>query len=572
MLPDKDSISVMIEEWRRPRGIHALAVVIILVLMALLITGIVYMYGGTVSIYPHLMYPPIILASVLFRMPGGIVAGLIAGLLLGPYMPLSTVQEIPQQSFNWIMRMGFFMGMGAVGGFISRCYNDHLDNTQEKSLHDPLTGLQNLQSLYLRLEHLFDEEEFTKKEIILAILSISNLQQIVSTLSYRSSSVIIRQIADRLEQEGDLPADSLFRIQDNNFAVVAVDVNIEDFIAKCRMITKHLEEPFLFEGVPITVNMHLGIASSKADGENIEELIQKAGIAAYKAEKNKTVYAVYSVEDDSDSVERLTLLGSMKKAIDTSELTLYLQPKVSMADGVVVGVESLIRWQHPEKGLLSPYMFVPEAENTWLSHPLSLFAIKEGLAQMKCLGKSGFDIKLAVNLTAHNIQDRIFIARFIKSVRESGIDVSRLEIEITERFLLTELDAARDALGILKKMGASIAIDDFGSGYSSVSYIQEFPIDTVKIDQSIIANVATSSLSRSLIRHMLEFNKELGITTVAEGVETEEQFNLLAEMGCDIAQGYYVGHPLPCREFGNWLASSPWKVVQQQLPGGPIPL
>ena len=564
MMPDKDTVSAMIEEWRRPKGIRALAVSLVLLFLMLVIAFITYRSGSSVLFLPHLMYGPIIVASVLFRIPGGIIAGLLAGLMLGPLMQSPDMPPGIQDTLNWVMRMFFFMLMGGVGGFISRCYNDHLDNTQDKSFHDTLTGLPNLQALYLRLGQLLEQKSpGHPKDVTLAILTISNLKQIVTTLSYRSSSVIISQIGQRLQEQGRMPAGSLFRIQDHSFAVIAVDVPVDDFIKKCRMITKHLEDPFYFEDIPITINMHLGISSSRESGNDKDAMIQKAGVAVYNAEKNKTLYAEYSTQDDSSTVERLALLGSVKKAIDTSHMTLYLQPKVSIVDGCLVGVESLIRWQHPELGLLTPDMFIPEAEKTWLIHPLSLFVVKEGLAQIQCMASGGYDMKLAINLTAHAIQDRMLIARLIKSVRETGIDASLLEIEITERFLVTEFDVAREILGALKKMGASIAIDDFGTGYSSMHYLQELPIDTVKIDQSLVANIASSDLSRSLMRHMIEFNRELGITTVAEGVETEEQFNILAEMGCDVAQGYYIGKPLPCEEFRQWIESSPWKVTKR---------
>ncbi len=563
-MPYKETISAMIERWRRPKGFRAFAVLLVLLLLMLLITFIISRSGSSVVFLPHLMYGPIIMAAVLFRTPGGIIAGFLAGLMLGPLMQSADMPAGIQDTLNWVMRMVFFMLMGGVGGFISRCFNDHLDSTQAKAFHDPLTGLLNIQALYRRLDELLNEEDAEQeKEVTLAILTISNLKQIVASLGYRSYSAILRQIAERLSQEGELPVDSLFRIQDNNFAVVAVDVNVDEFIKKCRMITKHLEDPFSFENIPIAVDMHLGISCSCNSGDSRDEMIQKAGIAVYNAEMNKTLYTQYSASDDSNSVERLALLGSLKNAIDTSQLTLFLQPKVSIADGYLVGVESLIRWQHPELGLLPPDMFIPEAENTWLIHPLSLFAVKEGLAQIKCMASGGYDMKLAINLTAHAIQDRILIARLIKSVREMGIDAALLEIEITERFLLREFDVAREILGALKKMGASIAIDDFGSGYSSVHYLQELPIDTVKIDQSLIVNITSSELSRSLVQHMIEFNRELGITTVAEGVETEEQFGLLGGMGCDVAQGYYIGKPLPCKEFRQWLGSSPWKVSKR---------
>jgi EAL domain-containing protein (putative c-di-GMP-specific phosphodiesterase class I) len=203
-------------------------------------------------------------------------------------------------------------------------------------------------------------------------------------------------------------------------------------------------------------------------------------------------------------------------------------------------------------------MFIPEAEKTWLIHPLSLFAIRAGLDQIRRWENAGYDLKLSINLTAHNIQDRSLIVELINLIKDYGINPAHLEIEITERFLLTDMDTAVEVLNSLRNLGVEVAIDDFGTGYSTMNYIQKLPITAVKFDQSLIESLDSSKLSQSVIRNLINATKELNITTVAEGVENKELFDKLTELGSDIAQGYYVSKPLAENDFDLWLSSCPF--------------
>ncbi len=555
--PENLSVNSIIETWRNPKGYLAVIAVTIIILLIVSVTTLVYFTGGTAFVWVHLMYIPLILAAAVFRIPGGILAALFAGLLLGPLMPLAVAKDIPQQTTQWLFRIGFFVLAATLSGTFSKWFNDQIDMVQIQAMHDLQTGLPNLLSLQKFFRH--DLNHHPKLPVALAIINISNLQQIINTLSYRSAGDICLQIANRL-QESTSSTVTFYKLQSNTYALTRPDIELPDFIALCKKIATRLEEPFQYEGIPVIINMHFGIAMTHEATISSCDIVQKASIAADDAEKDNLLYATYTKTFDTSSIKRLSLLGTMKEALQADELTLFLQPKASLTDRKIMGVEALIRWQHPTEGLIPPDQFIPEAEKTWLIHPLSLFALKAGLNQLKRWEQKGYNLTLAVNLTSHNIQDRPLITELIAMIQDYGIDASKLEIEITERSLVTDFKTAADVLTSLKYIGTKISIDDFGTGYSSSNYLRTLPIDTIKIDQSLIANLTTSPLSASLVKHMLGAAKDLNLTTVAEGVETEELFNLLGEMGCDLAQGYYINKALSEQDFEQWLSSSDWKI------------
>lgn len=546
-----------IESWRKPAGSKAVGVIFIIVILLGAVTAIVYYTGGTSFSWLHLMYVPIIIAAAVFKIPGGVAAALAAGLLLGPYMPLSVPTGIPQETTNWLFRIFFFLIAALLTGLFSKWFNDQIDRAQQQSLHDPLTNLPNHLSLQIFLRQVLDRPENSRVTVALAVIIISNLQQIIDTLSYRSANVLYLQIAERLRSTS-LPQATFYKLQNNILAIAAHDVELHHFINLCRQVTQNLKDPFYFEGIPVITNMHVGVASNEENGESPDEMIQKASIAAHFAEEQNLLYSAYNKKFDTSSVKRLSLLGTMKQALLANELILFLQPKVAIATGKIVGAEALIRWQHPRHGLLSPELFVPEAEKTWLIHPLALFAMRAGLQQLQHWKNAGQDLTLSINLTSHNIQDRSLIAELIELIKHFNINAANLEIEITERSLITDMKTAAEVLTSLKNIGTKISIDDFGSGYSASSYLQTLPIDAVKIDQSLVGNLFSSSLNTSLVKHILAAARDLNLTTVAEGVESKELFDLLGEMGCDLAQGYYISKPLSENEFNGWLSTSPW--------------
>ena len=545
-------------DWRHPSGLNALVLAAIIGGLILADGLLVYFTGGTVFVWPHLMYVPIILGAIFFQISGGVLAALLGGLILGPFMPLDVAMSTPQENFNWVFRLCFFVFVGGINGTMSLWLNNQIDKAQKSAYFDALTGLPNMPALEkLMGEYAKTASADTPKSISLAILYFSNINEIVNTLGYTIAKELNQQIANRLWNNTQT-AQSLYRLDPRSFAIVKENIDLHDFIKECKEVTSSLKEPFLLKGIPVSMNMHIGISQQNDFDTDMEAFVQKASIAANHAMRLNKLYSTYSKKYDNISVERLALLGSLHKAIQNSELTLFLQPKVDIKKRCITGAETLMRWQHPEEGLISPDKFIPGAEKSWLVHPLSMFAMKTILVQLKRFEEQKLDLKLAVNLTAHNIQDRELISEFIEMIEDYDIDPKNLEIEITERSLVTDIETASDVLLSLKKLGAQISIDDFGAGYSTIRYVRKLPIDTIKIDQSLICSLMTSDFSLPVVKNILEVAKDLGLKTVAEGVETEELFNKLGELGCDIAQGYYISKPMPENEFKIWLGSSPW--------------
>ena len=419
MQPETLPLYSFIENWRKPEGIRAVVVISTIVVLLAAISAVIYYTGGTSFSWLHLMYIPIIIAAAVFRITGGIAAALAAGLLLGPYMPLYVPKGIPQETTNWMFRIFFFLIAAILTGLFSQWFNDQIDRAQKQSLHDPLTDLPNYLSLQNFLRQVLDRPENNRVTVALAVIIISNLQQIIDTLSYRSANVLYLQIAERLRNTS-LPQATFYKLQNNILAIAAHDLELHHFINLCHQVTLNLKDPFHFEEIPVIINMHVGVVSNEKKRKSADEMIQKASIAAHFAEEENLLYSAYNKNFDNNSVKRLSLLGTMKEALMADELILFLQPKVAIATGKIVGAEALIRWQHPRDGLLSPALFVPEAEKTWLIHPLSLFAVRAGLQQLQHWKNAGYDLTLSINLTSHNIQDRSLIAELIELIKHRG--------------------------------------------------------------------------------------------------------------------------------------------------------
>jgi EAL domain-containing protein (putative c-di-GMP-specific phosphodiesterase class I) len=554
-----DGFGSFIEDWRNPKGYRA---AIAAAAIGPLIAGVgvlVYFTGGTVFVWAHLMYVPIILSAAAFRVPGGIVAGLAAGLVLGPLMPLHAPTGTAQETANWTFRIGFFVLIGSLTGLIAKWLNEQLDRTRRQSLTDLQTGLGNLLSLQKTLSGILSAKKGPRGSMLLAVLDIANAQEAINTLGYRSAGALVPQIVERLRAI-NIPSLSLFRLPGQRFAIMAEDGELHEFIAQCKQILRLFEKPLYYEAIPVVLNPYIGIAEPDEGATDPDNVIQKASVAAHTAATRGTLYSTYSKKDDATSVETLALLGSLNEAIKNSELELYFQPKIEIKNNRVEGAEALIRWVHPTKGLIRPDAFIPQAEKTWLVHPLSLFAVRRGLDQLKKWEGEGLDLTVAINLTANNMQDRSFISELIELVRDYRIDASKLEIEITERTLVTDMDAVREALNSLKNMGASVSIDDFGEGHAKIDLLEMLPIDALKIDQKFIKNLNSSRLSKSVVPRVIEIAKELNVKTVAEGIESEEILAKLKDLGCDMAQGYYISRPLSEEDFSAWLKSPPWKV------------
>jgi EAL domain-containing protein (putative c-di-GMP-specific phosphodiesterase class I) len=276
----------------------------------------------------------------------------------------------------------------------------------------------------------------------------------------------------------------------------------------------------------------------------------------YLAKEAHTGYELYTIERDHHSARRLALLGELRKAIEDGQFVLHYQPISDMRSGRIGGVEALVRWQHPRHGLMMPDEFIPLAEHTGLIKPLTRFVMNQALRQCRTWHQAGLEITVGVNLSVRSLQDEDFPELVAQLLEEHQIDPSWLELEITESAIMVDPIRALGVLGRLGVMGVGLSLDDFGTGYSSLAYLKRLPVREIKIDKSFIINMALDDNDAVIVRSTIELARNLGLQVVAEGVETEEMWSLLADLGCDLAQGYYLSRPIPAEDLTSWLAGS----------------
>jgi EAL domain-containing protein (putative c-di-GMP-specific phosphodiesterase class I) len=308
-------------------------------------------------------------------------------------------------------------------------------------------------------------------------------------------------------------------------------------------------------GHGVDVGASIGVALYPQHGDEAELLVQRADVAMYAAKRVRHSYEVYSAEHDSFSPERLALLGELRRGIGAGELVMHYQPKADLATGAVCGVEALVRWQHPVRGLVPPDQFIPLAESAGLMPALTSSVLDQALRQCRTWRDAGLGLTVAVNLSVRSLHDLGFPDEVARLLATWAVPASALELEITETAIMAEPARAMNVLTALSHMGISLAIDDFGTGYSSLAYLKRLPVDTIKIDRSFVKDMTEDEEDGVIVRSTIDLGRNLGLQVVAEGVESEATWQRLRTEGCHLAQGYYLGRPLPADELTAWLTA-----------------
>jgi len=313
-----------------------------------------------------------------------------------------------------------------------------------------------------------------------------------------------------------------------------------------------LARPFHVEGIEVDVEASVGIVLAGTHGTDPITLIQRADIAMYVAKTQHLGAFVYDPEMDGNSASKLALVGDLRRALERGELILYYQPKVSVTTADLVGAEALVRWQHPEHGLIFPDAFIPLAERTGLISPLTNFVINAAMAQARTWLDAGRPLPVAVNLSARSLHDEGFVEQVCQLLDVYGVPAYLFELEITESAIMIDPVRARQMLGQLSALGVRLSIDDFGAGYTSLSQLADLPISEIKIDRSFVMRMADDPNSALIVSSVVELGHNLGMTLVAEGVESAADLNQLAGLGCDVAQGYHFSRAIPAADFDIW--------------------
>jgi diguanylate cyclase (GGDEF)-like protein len=427
--------------------------------------------------------------------------------------------------------------------------------TQEneyQALHDALTGLPN-RMLFMR--HLQDAVASMGEgdRLAVMIMDLDHFKEINDTLGHHFGDQLLQQIGPRLAgvlRDGDLMA----RLGGDEFGVVLPDLP-EDSVAIriAERLLEELQQPLNVENLALAVSGSVGIAIFPAHDDDVEALIRRADVAMYAAKESGGGFEVYQASMDEHNPSRLTLVAGVRPGIENREFVLYYQPKVRLSDGRTAGVEALIRWQHPERGLVFPDEFIPLVEHTVLLRPLTNYVIDQALQQWHVWSRRGIEVEMAVNLSTRSLLDSLLPEHVAELLERWNVPARFLTLELTESVLMADSARSMGVLAGLSDVGVRMSIDDFGTGYSSMSYLKRLPISEIKVDRSFVMNMRRDPNDTMIVKATVELGKNLGLQVVAEGVEDRQSYDDLAEMGCDLAQGYLISRPIPALESTRWL-------------------
>jgi len=419
--------------------------------------------------------------------------------------------------------------------------------------HDALTGLPNRVLLQDRLSQAISRARWRKRKVAVLFLDIDRFKIINDTLGHNVGDVLLKEMALRLSgcaREGD----SVARLGGDEFAVILNDIaSIDDIPQVVSKILIHLAEPFKHNGRELFITSSIGISLFPDDGDNGQTLLKKSDAAMYHAKrKGKNTYQFYTAEDEHQAIERLTLESSLRRALERDEFRLHYQPQLSLSSCTIGSYEALLRWQHPERGLIAPLHFIPLLEETGMIIAVGEWVLHTACVQEWTNQQAGHTAKkIAVNIAIQQFRQKGFVQMVERILRDTGLLPQHLELEVTEGVLIDDITETAAKLRELHDLGVSLSIDDFGTGYSSMNYLRRLPFDSLKIDRSFVTDVTTNSDDGAIAAAIVTLAHSIGLEVIAEGVETTEQLSFLDRLGCDIIQGYLCSPPLPATAFAS---------------------
>jgi diguanylate cyclase (GGDEF)-like protein/PAS domain S-box-containing protein len=427
---------------------------------------------------------------------------------------------------------------------------------EHQALHDALTGLANRTLFRDRIDHAVKAAHRTGGRAAVLLMDLDRFKEINDSLGHAAGDELLVELGARLET-ALRASDTVARLGGDEFGVLLPDPTVPDDVLRVveRMRTA-IEEPVIVQGLPLSLEASIGIAVYPEDGADVETLLQRADVAMYQAKDENAGHAFYDETScATHDPGRLTLVGELRRALEQRELQLHYQPKAVLADGRVHSVEALLRWMHPERGIVPPDDFIPLAQQTGLVKPLTLYVLDEALRQCREWLADGLRLSIAVNLSTRNLLDVDFPTEVQGLLERWDVDPALLELEITESTMLADPVRTKQILERLSEMGIRLSIDDFGTGYSSLAYLRGLPVDEIKIDRSFVMAMDTNEDDATIVRSTIDLGRNLGLEVVAEGVETQDVWDRLSELGCTVAQGYFLSRPVPPGELRAWLAA-----------------
>lgn len=432
---------------------------------------------------------------------------------------------------------------------------------------DGLTGLPNREQFRVDLRNAIGRTLKDGGECAVLMLDLNRFKRVNDELGHRFGDRMLRQVALRLSTEGVLrkasPApgsgrartsDVVARLGGDEFAVLLDGADTDTAQAVAHRILKAFEDPILLDDHKIDLGAGIGIACCPVHGKQPDEIMSRAEVAMYAAKAQQSGVMIYAPSLDAGSAESLSLLSDLRTAVEQNQLRLYLQPRVDLKTGAVIGAEALVRWQHPERGMIQPGKFIPFAEQTGFIRHLTAWMIDRCAQLLRQYARMDVRLKLSVNLSTRDLLDNDLPIKLQRLVESQAMDPALLCLEITESAIMSDPERALQTLGQLHEAGFHLSIDDFGTGFSSLAYLKTMPVDELKIDKSFVLNMERDARDAKIVRSTIDLAHNLGVSVVAEGVESAKAWKLLQALGCDEGQGYFIARPMPEAVFANWVA------------------
>ena len=469
-----------------------------------------------------------------------------------PYAPIAARINEESAELLLILLAGLTLLYAALFRIVAGASNKlrlQVEENEHQALHDALTDLPNRTLFRDRVEQALLAARRGESYLAVMLMDLDRFKEINDTLGHHNGDFLLQQIGPRL-RHCLRESDTIARLGGDEFAILLPD--LQDPISATQVAEKirtALSRPFVLEGLTLSVEASIGIAYHPDHGSDVDQLLQRADVAMYVAKETHNGHEIYAAEDDQYSPSRLSLIGDLRRALGSGELAVFYQPKAHLRTGEITSVEALVRWKHPERGLLPPDEFIPLAEHTELIKPLTNEVMDSAFRQCRVWHEHGYNLAVAVNLSVRSLLDLQFPDDVRELIHLHDVRPEWITFEITESTLMADTWRAMAVLKRLSSMGIGLSIDDYGSGYSSLSYVKRLPITEIKIDKSFVMNMASDENDAVIVRSTIDLARNLGLKVVAEGVETEEVWNKLSSLGCDMAQGYYLSKPVPAEDI-----------------------
>ena len=445
--------------------------------------------------------------------------------------------------------------LGALANHASVAFQNGrlIEQLREESLHDSLTGLAN-RTLFQSSVDAVAATSTPHAAAAVMLMDLDRFKEVNDTLGHESGDRLLIEISRRLSE---VLADNavVARLGGDEFAMLLYDIEGPAYAAAiAEEVLTALEQPFVVGDLNLEIGASVGVALAPVHGTDAAILLQRADVAMYSAKESRSGVEVYDPDRDEYSPRRLMLAAELRHAIERGQLSIHYQPKADLRTGGITGVEALLRWHHPEYGFVPPDEFIPLAEHTGLIRPLTRWVLATSIAQCGLWHRRGMHLNVAVNLSVRALVDMGLPDEVEQLLREAGVSPGALTLEITESSIMADPVRSIGVLERLSELGTTLSIDDFGTGYSSLSYLKKLPVGEVKVDRSFVMNMTSDQDDAVIVRSTIELARNLGLRVVAEGVEDQSTWDRLSELGCDAAQGYYLGRPMPVAQLDRWLA------------------